>query len=325
MTVRSPAFATHIRPAAATMSEGPCPIGYVATTQPRAGSIRATTSRVSGPEGQAVRRPGDGPGAAPATQRTRTAGTATDGPPAAGGEPPPEVGDPAGGDRLDPVEGDPARIPLSCWVPRETNAYGRRVRVIARTVSVTRTSPASARRAHPGGDVHRAADGTLPGGERLARVDPDPDADRALRGARRPGGVDDREPGLDRRRGGGEDDVDAVALGADLRALLRGDRVADERAVRREQLRRGVVAVRVDEGGIAAQVAEEEAVGPRGACRHRRPPCRSAQDGAPPSVPGASAVAERRRKGRMARTRGGGRGAGGRAAPGVRRATRSES
>jgi hypothetical protein len=155
------------------------------------------------------------------------------------------------------------------------------VRVIARTVS----GPG----AHPRRDVDRAADGALTGRDRLAGVDPDPDAHRTLGGAGGCRGIDDPEAGLHRRRRGGEHHVDAVALGADLGARVRGDGLADERAVRREEVRGRVVAVRVDEGGIPAQVAEEEPVRPRRAGRHVGPrPYRRAGIARPPSVPGAS-------------------------------------
>ena len=55
---------------------------------------------------------------------------------------------------------------------------------------------------------------------------------------------DDLEPGLDRGTGGREDDVDAVALGPDLGAVVGGDDRPDERPIGREELGRGLVAVR---------------------------------------------------------------------------------
>jgi hypothetical protein len=91
-------------------------------------------------------------------------------------------------------------------------------------------------------------------------MDADSDPHRTLRllggCVRRPFG--DREPcsnGLADRL---EDDVEAIALGADLCALEAGDGLPDEIAVSDQQLGRCNGAVALDEVGIAPQVGEEE-------------------------------------------------------------------
>ena len=111
----------------------------------------------------------------------------------------------------------------------------------ARTVSLTRTSPALALGADPGGDVDRRPDVAVGRLDRLAGVDPDPDRDRrsaspssSMASAAR----DDRETALDGGADGREDDVEAVALGLDLGAVAPRDRGAHERPVADEQVGR---------------------------------------------------------------------------------------
>ena len=96
---------------------------------------------------------------------------------------------------------------------------------------------------------------------RLARIDADPDPDRAL-GLVVPEalrGRHDRQAAGHRATGGWKDDVEGVALGADLRPSVAGDLLAHEGAISVEQIGRSGVTVALDEGGVAAQVSEQEA------------------------------------------------------------------
>ncbi len=114
-----------------------------------------------------------------------------------------------------------------------------------------------------GRDVDRRADEAVALGDRLAGVDPDPDPDRSIGSLGRCPGrlVDDGEPAADRRPDAGEHDVEAVALGPDLAAAGRRHRIADDGPVVAQELGRGLVAAGLDERGVVAQVAEQEAPG----------------------------------------------------------------
>ena len=119
--------------------------------------------------------------------------------------------------------------------------------------------------AHPRGDVDRGPDEPLLGLHGLARVDADADLDgRPIRLAgvvvRR---AHDRQPALDGAARRGEHDVEAVALGLDLRAAELGDLAPDDAPVPVEEGGRGRVAVRLHEPRVVAQVGEQEPVGSR--------------------------------------------------------------
>ena len=73
----------------------------------------------------------------------------------------------------------------------------------------------------------------------------------------------DREAAPDRAAHGVEDDVEAVALGLDLRAAELPDRLPGERAVLRQKLRSGRRAALLYEVGVTAEIREEEAAGDR--------------------------------------------------------------
>ena len=60
-------------------------------------------------------------------------------------------------------------------------------------------------------------------------------------------GGSDPEAARDRGSSGREDHVEGVTLGANLGSGMLGDLVADQAAVRVEQLRRGLLAARLDE------------------------------------------------------------------------------
>ena len=126
--------------------------------------------------------------------------------------------------------------------------------------------------AHARGDVDRGPDEPLHGLHGLARVDPDADLDR--RATRLAGlvlrGAHDRQPALDGAARRGEHDVEAVALGLDLRAAELGDLAPDETPVPVEEGGRGGVAVRLHELRVVAQVGEQEPVGTRRDDGHQR-------------------------------------------------------
>jgi hypothetical protein len=109
-------------------------------------------------------------------------------------------------------------------------------------------------------DVDRRADVALVGLDRLARVDADPDADRATVRPGCRGAIEDREPALHGAAGRGEDDVEAVAFGLDLGAAEAADDVADERPVRLEERRCRLIAVGLDVSRVVAEVGEQESV-----------------------------------------------------------------
>ena len=67
---------------------------------------------------------------------------------------------------------------------------------------------------------------------------------------------DDRNATANRRRGRWEHHVEAVALGLDLGAVIRGNRATDQPAVGIEQPARGAVTVRLGERRVAAEIAE---------------------------------------------------------------------
>ena len=69
-----------------------------------------------------------------------------------------------------------------------------------------------------------------------------------------PSAADDREPAANSRAGRGEVHVEALALGLDLGAKVPGHCSVDESPVAGEQRGGGLVAVRVDTAGVAAQV-----------------------------------------------------------------------
>ena len=73
-------------------------------------------------------------------------------------------------------------------------------------------------------------------------------------------GFKNRHATADRAAGRPEDDVEAIALGPDLRSCKLLDRAPNERAIRSQELRRRVVAVRLDKVAVIAQVGEQEAV-----------------------------------------------------------------
>ena len=72
----------------------------------------------------------------------------------------------------------------------------------------------------------------------------------------RAGCVDDREPAQNGSADGREDDVEAVALGLDLRAIVRGNRLANRPAIAFEE-RSGVCgAMTFEVSGVVAKVGE---------------------------------------------------------------------
>ena len=91
-------------------------------------------------------------------------------------------------------------------------------------------------------------------------MDADADMDR-LTGVARSRirrGSKDRQAAIDGARRGWEDDVEAVALGLDLSGPEAGDDLAHQGAVGLQEGGCGVVAVGLDETGVAAQVSEQE-------------------------------------------------------------------
>ena len=101
---------------------------------------------------------------------------------------------------------------------------------------------------------------------RFACVDTDADSDRSfgLVGVRARGPRHNGQSASHRSTGRGKDDVEAVPLGADLPAPGLSDGSSDHLAIRGQQLGRCPVPVLLDEGGIAAKVAEEEPAGQPG-------------------------------------------------------------
>ena len=115
--------------------------------------------------------------------------------------------------------------------------------------------------ADPRGDVDGGPDVPAVGLHRLTGVNADTDGDRLLRCS--PGVGDDRKPATDGAADGVEDDVEAVALGLDLRAAEASDRLPGERAVPRQQLSGRSGTTLLHEGGVAPEVREQEAAGDR--------------------------------------------------------------
>jgi hypothetical protein len=134
------------------------------------------------------------------------------------------------------------------------------------------TPPASAKRARrdsraclcadPGRDVDGRSDVSAVGLDRLAGVDADADADLLVRSSSL-GLGDDREAAPDGTADGVEDDVEAVALGLDLRAAESPDSLPDERAVPGQKLRGGCGTTLLHEGRVAPEVREQEAASDR--------------------------------------------------------------
>jgi hypothetical protein len=92
-------------------------------------------------------------------------------------------------------------------------------------------------------------------------MDPDTDADRlVLRGLC---GCSDREAAPDCAAHGVEDDVEAVALGLDLRAPESPDRVPGKSAVPRQKLRCRCGAVPLHEVRVTPEIREQEAASDR--------------------------------------------------------------
>ena len=153
-------------------------------------------------------------------------------------------------------------MPLSFWALRASNVTsGILVRVRPRTVSLTHTSPA------PAAEQMRAA--------RLTADPTGPSAVSAVSPAWTPtptwmgrsgsrGGATNRLRGDGQPRSHGprcrrEQDVEAVALGAHLRAGAAGDDLPDHPSISVEERRRALVAVRLHERRVATQVREQEA------------------------------------------------------------------
>ena len=132
-----------------------------------------------------------------------------------------------------------------------------------RTVSLTRSSPAAALRTQTGGNVHRRPDISVAVLDRLARVHADAYRDRGFRviAVHFRHRFQDLETATNGGTDRSEDDVEAVALGLDLGALVFSDGLSDERAVSVEQGRSGGRALVTDIGGIAAEVGEQEPAG----------------------------------------------------------------
>ena len=109
--------------------------------------------------------------------------------------------------------------------------------------------------------VHRRADVPLGGFNRLPRMDPDPDVERIRRVVVGRLGCSggDCQGALDRRARAVEDDVEAVALRTDLRAVGVGHRRAHERAVSVQHGCRPMRAMALDVRRVAPQVGEQEA------------------------------------------------------------------
>jgi hypothetical protein len=127
-------------------------------------------------------------------------------------------------------------------------------------------------RADPSRDVDRPADVALGRLDGLAGVHSDPDADgRFTRRRGILGAADDGHAALDRARDGRKDDVEAIALSLDLRAVESTYGEPDERSVARQQLRSRTGTVRLDITGVVAEVGEQEATRRLGGVRPRRP------------------------------------------------------
>jgi len=126
--------------------------------------------------------------------------------------------------------------------------------------------------AHPGRDVDRRTNEPFRGLHGLPCVDPHAHPDRSLGVGRGGlvGSLHDLDAAAHRFAHRGEDEVEAVALGADLGPLVGGHGGAHEGAVGRQQLSRLAVAVGLHVLGVAAQVGEEEAsCAGRGSGGHR--------------------------------------------------------
>jgi len=103
----------------------------------------------------------------------------------------------------------------------------------------------------------------------LAGMDSDTDADRlVLRGLC---GCSDREAAPDCAAHGVEDDVEAVALGLDLRTAEPPDLISGESPIPCQELRSRRGATAFHEVGVAPEVREQEAPGDRTSLvdRHR--------------------------------------------------------
>ena len=115
--------------------------------------------------------------------------------------------------------------------------------------------------ADPRSDVDRRPDVSAVGLDRLARMNADTDPDRLVGCG--PGVARDRQAATDGAAHGVEDDVEAVALGLDLRAAESPDRLPGERAVPRQKRRCRRGAMLLHEVGVAPEIREQEAAGDR--------------------------------------------------------------
>ena len=104
-------------------------------------------------------------------------------------------------------------------------------------------------------------------------MDADADVDREARvGVRGIGCISgDSKPACDGTARVGEDDVEGVALRANLGAVVLLDRDADERAVAVEEGCRSIRTALFEERGVAAEISEQEPSGRTTPVRRTRP------------------------------------------------------